>query len=141
MADQQQTAPLASTPAPTPNGKKILIVENDTFLLKVYAAKLAALGFDVRTAENGEEVEPILLSFTPDLILLGLVMPKKDGFEVLRDLKASPQWKDIPVIVASSLRQQEDKDRVMQLGAVAYITKGDISILEIIEQVRKYMGV
>jgi len=80
MADQQQTAPLASTPAPTPNGKKILIVENDTFLLKVYAAKLAALGFDVRTAENGEEVEPILLSFTPDLILLGLVMPKKDGF-------------------------------------------------------------
>jgi DNA-binding response OmpR family regulator len=139
-------APSASAPvtpvaaAVAPNGKKILIAEDEPFLVKVYEAKMSKTGYEIKVAKNGEEVSEILKSFTPNLILLDLIMPKKDGFEVLKELKASAKWKNIPVVVTSNLSQPEDKAKVKELGAMDYIVKSDVSILDIIERVQQYMA-
>ena len=71
------------------------------------------------------------------LILLDLIMPKKDGFETLKDLKNNPKLKHIPVIVSSNLGQQEDKDKVFALGAKDYFVKSDISLVELLEKIKK----
>ena len=103
--------------------KKILIAEDDKFLRSTLRVKLQKVGFEVRAAANGEEAIKTLAEFTPDLILLDLVMPKKDGFTVLKELRASEAWQSVPILVASNLGQKEDIDRAMSLGATDYIAK------------------
>lgn len=119
--------------------KKILVAEDDGFLSKVLSAKLEKIGFEYKLATDGEEAISILKDFTPDLILLDLVMPKKDGFEVLKDLNSSEVWKKIPVIVTSNLGQPEDKKRAMELGAKDYIVKSDTSLNGIVEKIQEYL--
>lgn len=115
--------------------KKILIAEDDHFLAKVYQAKFSKAGFEIQMAKDGVEALEILAKFVPDLILLDLVMPRKDGFAVLSELKKSDQWKKIPVIVTTNLSQPEDKEKVKAMGASEYIIKSDVSIAEIVEKV------
>lgn len=103
-------------------------------------AKFAKEGFEIRNATNGMEVPNVLKDYTPDIILLDLIMPKKDGFETLKDIKSNPQWKDIPVIVTSNLGQKEDIDRVKALGAADFIIKSNNSIQEIIDKISKMIG-
>lgn len=118
---------------------KILVAEDDKFLTKVYQAKLTKAGFEVQIAFDGEEVEKLLQNFTPNLILLDLVMPKKDGFSVLKDLKALEKYKNIPVIVTSNLSQVEDKQKAMMLGASDYIVKSDIPIQGIVDKIQEFL--
>lgn len=115
--------------------KKILIVEDDRFLANAYRVKLTKAGFEIAMATDGQEAIDALQSFIPDLILLDLVMPKKDGFAVLAELKANAKWKTIPVIVASNLGQREDIDRGMSLGATDYIVKSDIGLDDLINKI------
>lgn len=117
---------------------KILVAEDDKFLIKVYQAKLTKAGFNVQIAQDGEEAEKILQTFVPDVILLDLMMPKKDGFMVLTDIKANPALKNIPVIVTSNLSQPEDKQKALKLGAVDYMVKSDVPIQEIVDQLKKH---
>jgi len=120
---------------------KVLVVEDDHFLGTAYKAKFTKEGYDFRLATDGEEVAVVLKDFMPDVILLDLVMPRKDGFTVLAELKQDPRLKDIPVIVASNLGQQEDHERAKQLGAVDYITKSELSLDAIVEKISKYSKV
>lgn len=114
---------------------KILVAEDDKFLDSAYRAKLTKTGFEVQIATDGEEALTILQSFTPDIILLDLVMPKKDGFATLEELKKSDKYKHIPVIVASNLGQKEDLDKAKALGAVDYIIKSDLSLDALISKI------
>lgn len=117
----------------------ILVVEDDTFLANAYRVKLTKSGFTIRIALDGDEVFTILAQFTPDVIILDLMIPKKDGFEVLKLLKADDRWKNIPLIVASNLGQEEDVDRAMKMGANDYIIKSDLSLNDLITKIRSYL--
>src|SRR5258708_12539450 len=116
--------------------KKILVVEDDTYLANAYKLKLTKEGFEVKNAMDGAEAITILSSFMPDLILLDLIIPKKDGFSVLQELKTKEEWKNIPVIIASNLGQKEDIDKVMHLGARDFFVKTDLSLNNLIDKIK-----
>jgi|SRR5882672_3799901 len=120
--------------------KKILVAEDDKFLGSAYRAKLTKAEFEVQIARDGQEVMDMVKTFMPDLILLDLVMPVKDGFTVLQELKNDPLLKAIPVIVASNLGQKEDSDRGLALGAADYFVKSDLSLNTIIEKIHNLIG-
>src|SRR5438552_2823905 len=113
--------------------KKILIAEDDKFLGDAYQAKFTLSGFEVKLATDGQEVLNTLQTFIPDIILLDLMMPVKDGYATLQEIKADPKLKNIPVIVASNLGQSEDVQRAMSLGAVDFVVKSDLSLNTLIE--------
>jgi len=116
---------------------KILVAEDDRFIASAYKMKLVKEQFDVELAFDGEEAITKARSFSPDIILLDLIMPKKDGFETLKELKSDPKLKDIPVIVSSNLGQKEDKDKALALGALDYFVKSDISLADLLAIIKK----
>ena len=118
---------------------KILVGEDDRFLAKAYNVKLIKAGFDVVLAANGEEVVAKALSEKPDLILLDLIMPKKDGFEALEEIKKLAPTKNIPVIILSNLGQIEDIQRGKELGASDYLVKSNISINDIVSKINQLL--
>ncbi|OGI27054.1 MAG: hypothetical protein A2359_01770 [Candidatus Moranbacteria bacterium RIFOXYB1_FULL_43_19] len=126
-----------------PEKKKplVLVVEDDVFLLNVHKKKLSKEGFEVLVAGNGNEALSLARKNKPDIILLDLIMPAKDGFQALKELKADPELKDIKVVVLSNLGQEEDKRRAMEAGALGYIVKANVSFREIINQVRRHLGI
>src|SRR3989338_8208721 len=93
------------------NSTKIFIVVDDVFLSGICATKLDLEGFQVVTAHDGEEGIKMALKELPDLILLDVLMPKLDGFEALKRIKAEPTIKDIPVIMLTNLGQKEDIEK------------------------------
>jgi DNA-binding response OmpR family regulator len=122
---------------------KILIAEDDKFLSSAYKVKLSKAGFEVQMARDGEEALTVLQTFTPDLIILDLMMPVKDGFSVLETIRKDDQFsqfKVTPVIVASNLGQKEDTDRAMSLGANDFLVKSDLSLDIVIEKINKLIG-
>src|SRR3989344_2107708 len=118
---------------------KVLVVDDDEFFRKVYASKLKAEGFEVSTASNGEEALKSVSEEKPDLILLDLIMPQKDGFEVLEDMGKDPDLKKIPVVIFSTLEQKEDVDRAMELGAADYINKSEVNVDDLKSKLSKLL--
>ena len=114
---------------------KILVAEDDKFLANAYRVKLNKAGYEIKIVSDGQEAIDSLETFTPDVILLDLIMPIKDGFVVLEELKKSDKWKNIPVIVASNLGQKEDIDRGIALGGTDYIIKNQIPINNILTNI------
>ncbi|HAS84815.1 MAG TPA: response regulator [Candidatus Yonathbacteria bacterium] len=122
------------------NKKKVMIVEDDEHISKVYEIKLAKEGFVTSLAVDGDDAVAKITSEKPDMILLDLMIPKKDGFGVLEDIKKVPELASIPVIVLSNLGQQADQDRALGLGANEYLVKVDYPIQEVVNRVKKYLG-
>lgn len=117
---------------------KILVVEDEAFLANIYKVKLEKEGYDVKIAYDGVEAFEILKDFFPEIILLDLIMPRKDGFEVLHDLSKDKKLRNIPVITLTNLGQQSDKDRVNQYNNVLeYLVKSNIAINDIMEKINK----
>ena len=116
--------------------QKILVVEDDKFLSSALRVKLEKSGFEVKTALDGQEGIEVLAAFTPDIILLDLIMPRKDGFAVLEYLKNSDALKKIPVIIISNLGQKEDIDRGMRMGARDYFIKSEIPLAEVVVKIK-----
>jgi DNA-binding response OmpR family regulator len=108
--------------------KIILVAEDDKFLANAYRVKLTKAGFEPHIARDGQEAIDALQSLKPDLILLDLVMPVKDGFATLEEIKKNDATKSLPVIVASNLGQKEDIERAQKLGATDFIIKSDLSL-------------
>ncbi|MBU1167123.1 response regulator [Patescibacteria group bacterium] len=119
--------------------KKVLVVEDDRFLVKIYQSKLKREGFEVITAYNGEEGVNMAKVKNPDIILLDLVMPKKDGFTALKEIKEDPKAAKIPVIILSNLGQDSDVERGKKMGAVDYLVKANTSINEVVRMINKYL--
>src|ERR1700733_7491000 len=111
---------------------KIFIVEDDKFLASAYRLKLTKVGFEVQIVSDGQELLDLLKTAIPDLIILDIIMPVKDGFVTLQELRANTSWKNIPVIVASNLGQKEDVDKAIRLGANDFIVKSDLSLQGVI---------
>src|SRR5688572_12699410 len=120
--------------------KTVLLVEDDRFLRRAAEATLRQSGFTVVTAADGEEALRQAGAARPDIVLLDLIMPKLQGFEVLRRLKDDPATATIPVIVLSNLGQENDVKQAMELGATAYFIKSNLSLQELVEQVRGTLG-
>lgn len=119
--------------------RKILVVEDDKFLANAYRVKLTKSEYEVRVASDGDEALKILNEYVPDLIVLDLMMPKVDGFTVLKEIKMSDKFKHIPVIVASNLGQTEDVVRATKLGASDYIVKTDLTMKKFIEKINTFL--
>ncbi len=117
----------------------ILVVEDEDFLVRALEDNLSQEGYDVGVARNGEEALTKIKEKKPDLILLDLLMPKKDGFAVLEELKKNPDWNLIPVIVLSNLGTDHDIKRALQMGANDYFVKSQHPIAEVIEKVKKVL--
>jgi len=116
--------------------KKITVAEDDQFLSNAYRVKLTKEGYEVKMTADGEELIESLKTDKPDLIILDLLMPKKDGFEALKEIKENPQWKNIPVIIASNLGQTNDIDQGMKMGANDYIVKSDLSLEDLVQKIK-----
>lgn len=110
---------------------KVIIIEDDKFLNKLYVNKLQANNFDASGTLTAQEGLHRINSAKPDLILLDLILPCKNGFEVLKEIKLNPKTKDIPVIILSNLCQELDIKKTLELGAIAYFVKTDFSINEL----------
>ncbi len=119
---------------------KVLIVDDDAFLSGIYATKLELDGFEVATARDGEEGLKAAMREKPDLILLDVLMPKLDGFEVLKRLKADPETKPIPVIMLTNLGQKEDIEKGLQDGAVDYLIKAHFVPAEAVDKIKKVLN-
>jgi DNA-binding response OmpR family regulator len=120
---------------------KILLVEDDPMIVKMYQRKLIADGFELSLAFNGEEGLAALSKSRPDIILLDIMMPKMDGFEMLKKVKHDELWKDIPVVILTNLSDHpEDRKKSQQLGAADYWVKANISLKELSEETRKILN-
>lgn len=119
--------------------KKILLVEDEIALSEVLRDEFALHKFEVIVAYDGVEALEQLRAEKPDFVLLDLLLPKMDGFEVLRQMKADDDLSGIPVIVLSNLGQDEDIKNAMKLGAVDYFVKTQHPIKEIIQKVQHFL--
>lgn len=120
--------------------KKILVVEDDEFLANAYRVKLTKTGFDVRIVADGEAALSSLEEFAPHLMLLDLVIPKKDGFAVLEEIRASKKWHSLPVLIASNLGQKEDIERGMSMGANDFVIKSDFTLDDVVKKINGVLG-
>lgn len=118
----------------------VLVVEDDPFYSKIYKTKLAKEKIESEIVSNGDEALKAVKASAPGLILLDLIMPGKDGFETLAELKGDASMKNIPVIVLSNLSQEEDIKRIMDLGAAEYLVKANVPIQEVIDKVKHTLG-
>jgi len=119
--------------------QKVLIIEDDGFLASIYAQKLELEGYEVAFATNGEDGLKLAQKDHPDLVLLDLLMPKMDGFEVLEKLKADAATRDIKVLVLSNLGQKEDVERCLKLGAVGYVIKAHSLPEETVKRIKEIL--
>jgi DNA-binding response OmpR family regulator len=119
--------------------RKILVAEDDVFLKKILQTKLTLKGFEAISAIDGEEALKQIIAVKPDLILLDLMMPKKNGFEVMEELNKNHPEIKAPIIILSNLGQESDIERGKKLGAVDYLVKSNFSINAIIDKVNEYL--
>jgi two-component system phosphate regulon response regulator PhoB len=116
--------------------KRILLVEDDQFQRQAEEALLRLRGFEVTIAVDGEDaLRQLEKPERPDLIVLDLIMPKLNGFEVLKRVKANPETSAIPVIVLSNLSQESDRRQVLGSGAVDYLVKANMTLKEVVERI------
>lgn len=118
----------------------ILIAEDEGVLAGVLKNKLARHNFTVDVAGDGVEALEKMKALKPQLVLLDLIMPNKNGFQVLEEAKSDPELKDIRVIVFSNLNQEEDRERAQKLGAVDFWVKSDIAINDVVGKINQIIG-
>jgi len=118
---------------------KILLVEDDPFLSEMYTTKLTADGFEVELASDGKEALKKISATKPDLVLLDIVLPKMDGFEVLETMKKDPAMSQIIVIALTNLGQKEEVEKGLALGADDYIIKAHYTPSEVVNKVRQIL--
>jgi len=120
--------------------KKILFIEDESALQKTFGDILEEKGYEMVSALDGEIGLKLAQEKKPDLILLDLILPKMDGFEVLKNLKETSETKDIPVIILTNLERMEDVERALELGATTYLVKANYTLEEVIEKVKQALS-
>ena len=121
------------------NKTKIFVVEDDEFLRTLIVKKFKSAGFLVATSAEGEGSLEKIKKEKPDLILLDIILPGMDGFEVMKLLKEDPNTKDIPVIFLTNLGQEEDLKKGMDLGAEDYLVKAYFTPDEIVKRIQRIL--
>lgn len=119
---------------------KVLLVEDDPFLVDIYTTKFQAEGFSISVATDGNQAIRRLSQDKPEILLLDIVLPKVDGWEILKSIKQSKDLQDLKVIVLSNLGQKADIDKAIALGATRYLIKAHYTPSEVVEEVKKIIG-
>jgi two-component system, OmpR family, response regulator VicR len=119
--------------------KKILIIEDDRALQNALVEILSKEGYETTSAFDGEEGIEKAGAEKPDLILLDLILPKKDGYEVLAEIKKDPS-DDIPVLILTNLEEIDNVQKALDLGAKTFMVKSDFSLKDIVEKVRQNLS-
>ncbi len=117
--------------------KSILLVEDDPFLIDIYTTKLKESGFSVDVAADGESALKKIQERKADLLILDIVLPGVDGWEILRKVKSLPELKDLKVIVLSNLGQKEEVEKGVDLGIDKYLIKAHYTPSEVVEQIKE----
>ncbi len=116
--------------------KKVLLVEDDKMILDMYTLKFTQEGYEVTQAENGKDGLELAKKINPDIVLLDIILPQMDGFTVLKNLKADPKMKDIPVVLLTNLGQDGDVKKGIELGAVDYLIKANFTPSQVVDKVK-----
>ena len=119
--------------------KKILIIEDDKFLRELISQKILKEGYEIVEAVDGEKGLESVKSEKPDLVLLDLILPGIDGFEVLDRIKSDPEVSEIPVIILSNLGQKDDIEKGLKMGAIDFLIKAHFTPAEIIGKIKDIM--
>ncbi len=123
-----------------PQGKKILLVEDDDALASVYMMRLKGEGFVVSRVANGEDALAAAKEHKPDLILLDAMMPKVSGFDVLDILRNTPETANLKIIMLTALSQETDKQRAQGLGVDDYLVKSQVVISDVVDRIKFHLG-
>ncbi len=115
--------------------RNVLIVDDEPNIVLSLKFLISQQGYEVRTAYSGEEALQALSERLPDLILLDVMMPKPDGYQVCQKIRATPEWKDIPVIMLTAKRRDLERQKGYVMGADDYITK-PFATHELVSKVR-----
>ena len=119
--------------------KKVLVVEDNTSLRQTLSEFLEADGFSVITASDGEEAITLAQNNSPDIMLLDIILPKKNGFEVIKTLKNDDRSKNIPIVLLTNLGSLSDIQKALDLGATTYLVKGDYQLKEIVAKIKEIL--
>ncbi len=114
---------------------KILLAEDEKIAYEPLKLKLEEEGYEVRVVESGDNVVNTVKEFMPNLLILDVVLPKKFGFEILKEMREDDRLKTMPVLILSNLSQIEDISKAAELGAIEYIIKSDISLSELTKKI------
>lgn len=120
--------------------KRILVIDDDKNLCEIFKTALESKGYVVETAVNGEEGMTKAMNFKPELVLLDIMMPQIHGFHVLDILKATPQTKNIKVLILSALSDPKIISKAKDFGSVGYLVKSDTDMEGIIKTIEKVLG-
>jgi DNA-binding response OmpR family regulator len=121
--------------------KKILIIEDDNILQKALQEFLIGENFEVFSALDGEEGVKMTKENNPDLILLDIILPRKDGYEVIKDLKADEAVKNIPIVLLTNLGSLNDVEKALELGATTYLIKADYKLEEVVKKIKEVLKI
>ncbi len=116
--------------------KKVFLVEDETALLYALQAKFRMEDYDVEVASDGQTALDKLKSYTPNVILLDIMLPRMDGWEVLRQIRADERLVDIPVIVISNLTDKHSKEKGLELGVKDFLIKSEYDLDELVGKIR-----
>lgn len=119
---------------------KIMIVEDDPMLVEIYDKKLTDAGFETKVVTSGKAVQEEVNLWQPDLMLLDIVLPDMDGFEILENLSKNAVAKKVAIYVFSNLSSREDIDRATSLGAKGFLTKSNFTPTQLVEEIKKLVG-
>ena len=117
--------------------KKILFIEDELALQKTLGSKLEKKGYEILKAMDGEKGIEVAKKEIPDLILLDIILPKKNGFEVLKELRETKTTENIPVIILTNLEGTKEVEQALNLGATTYLVKINYSLDEVIKKIEK----
>ncbi len=118
---------------------KIIIVEDDAFLQSLEVSKLMKSSHEILTASNGKEALKKIKEPKIDIILLDLILPDVDGFDILKEIRANESTKTTPVIVFSNLSEYEDIQKAKELGATDFMVKSNFTLDELVDRVNKFL--
>ena len=121
--------------------KKLLIIEDDLVLQKALNDYLCAEGFEVKCAADGETGVSLAFSEKPDLILLDIVVPKKDGYTVLAEVRENNETKHVPIVLLTNLGSISDVEKALELGATTYLVKADYKLEEITAKIKEILNI
>jgi DNA-binding response OmpR family regulator len=119
--------------------KKILYIEDQEGLRDALSTLLRNTGYEVYTASDGELGLKIIEEKSPDLVVLDLILPKKDGFEVMEALRSKEKTKNLPVIILTNLEEKYNIERVMSFGVRAYLVKATYSLTEVADKIKEIL--
>jgi DNA-binding response OmpR family regulator len=119
---------------------KILLIEDEEMLANMYEVKFQNEGFEVIKALDGATGLELSKTTSPDMVLLDVIMPKMDGFSVLKSMREDEATKDLPVMLLTNLGQDEDIQKGKELGVIGYLIKANVTPAEVVESVKKELA-